>query len=131
MFVGNDVQWGKREEKDSDEDAQHHLDVYELETEQADAGAVSAADGLLRFGEKVLVCSKEPSKRKSADFRKLRTMQVVDSSLLGRTLVQRLQPLQLIGRRIRPGNLVHVEVPLLSHIPRQRVIPCDVKTHGK
>lgn len=109
----------------------HQLDVYSLEGDQAGSGAASAPDALLRTGAKVLVPNKEATRKKLFDFRGMTTMQVIDPSFLGKALVQRIQPLQLTGRNIRPGGLVPLECPVLSHLAKQDLIRTETTISGK
>lgn len=114
-------------ERDSDEGSVHKLDVYGIDGEQAGIGAVSAADGFLRSGSKVFIRNGESSHRKSVDFQGLKMMQVIDPSLLGRVLLQQVQPFQLTGRKgiTQQTVLVQDERPSLSLVNKHSVLSAD------
>ncbi|CDJ37341.1 IQ calmodulin-binding motif domain-containing protein, putative [Eimeria tenella] len=120
-------------ERDSDEGSVHKLDVYGIDGEQAGIGAISAADGFLRSGSKVFIRDGESSHRKSLDFQGLKMMQVIDPSLLGRVLLQQVQPFQLTGRKgiTQETVLVQDERPSLSLVNRHSVLSADAHLDNK
>ncbi|KAL8449328.1 hypothetical protein Emed_003209 [Eimeria media] len=125
------ARWLHRPEQESDEESTHQLDVYGEEAKHGLRGAACAPDDLLRSGTKVLVQTKGASRKNTFDFHGLMTMQVIDPSLLGTTLVQRLQPQDFTGLERRPGYLLPLKAPPLSHISRGVIIAADTELDGR
>ncbi|KAL8434756.1 hypothetical protein ACSSS7_002893 [Eimeria intestinalis] len=119
------ARWMHRPEQDSDEESTHQLDVYGEEGRHGLRGAACAPDDLLRSGTKVLVQTRGDLRKKAFEFRGLMTMQVIDPCLLGTTFVQRLQPQDLTGFEPKPGYLLPLKSPPLSHIRRDVIIAAD------
>ncbi|KAL8454422.1 hypothetical protein Emag_001449 [Eimeria magna] len=125
------ARWLHRPEQDSDEESTHQLDVYGEEGKHGLRGAACAPDDLLRSGTKVLVQTRGASRKNTFDFHGLMTMQVIDPSLLGTTLVQRLRPQDFTGLEPRPGHLLPLKSPPLSHITRGVIIAADTELDGR
>ncbi|KAL8428545.1 hypothetical protein Efla_003316 [Eimeria flavescens] len=120
----------EQEDVDAEESARK-LDVYGIEGQQAASGRAAASDELLLSGTKALVCSRGYMRKKLFDFGHLVSTQVLDASFLGAVLVQKLPPAWLTGREARPGHLLPLPAPLLSHIPRHRVFATDLSLCGR
>ncbi|CDI74185.1 IQ calmodulin-binding motif domain-containing protein, putative [Eimeria praecox] len=101
----------------SEDEYPHKLDVYGMDG-QGFGGSASTADTFLLSGSKVFIRSKEVAKGKTPDFR-----------LLGKPLLQQVQPFQLGGRRggARGARIVQNELPILMHLSRQGVIPAEAQ----
>ncbi|XP_026192209.1 uncharacterized protein LOC34619768 [Cyclospora cayetanensis] len=106
------------------------VDVYGLESEKAGMGGAFAPDSLLRTGAKVMLSEKDLRTRKAFDFKGMQTMQVLDPSLLGRSLLQRIRPLQITDCGSRTANLIPLPFPALSHASRQQLILSDSQMEG-
>ncbi|CDJ49736.1 IQ calmodulin-binding motif domain-containing protein, putative [Eimeria brunetti] len=123
-------QRGGREggDRDSEDESLHKLDVYGLEG-QGFRGSASAVDTLLLSGSKVFIRGKEATRGRKPDFRGLVTMQVIDPSLLGKPLLQQVQPFQFAGGSggARGARILQNELPALMHLSKHSVIPAEAQ----
>lgn len=106
------------------------LDVYGIEEENS-LFTTSHSDGLLRSGAKVLVKGDNVGKRQVFELNRLQAMQVVDPSLLGKTVLQRLEPRHLAALNPhRADQILPLKRPVLSNLKRTALIVTDTNEDG-
>lgn len=106
------------------------LDVYGME-EESSLFTTSHSDGLLRSGAKVLVRGESVGRRKTFELNRLQAMQVIDPSLLGKSVLQRLEPRHVAALNPRRADrILPLRKPVLSSLKRTALIVTDTNEDG-